>query len=950
MSGLRDDLRRLTRGAVLDDPVSREVYATSACLYRIVPAAVVRPATADEIAPILAYAAERGIPVTARGAGSSVAGQALGSGIILDLAKHLNRIESIDPERRLAVVQPGVVLADLNRALSPHGLCFPPDPSSGDYATLGGMIANNSSGARSFKFGDTRTWVERLEVALTDGSSAWVGEVEETGGAGIDRIRAGMAALLAEHGPAIERSRPRVKKNSSGYHVWDLITDGRLNLAPLIVGSEGTLAVVTRAELKLAPALGGAATMLIVLGSLAEAGEAVARLRELDPAAIEIMDELFIRVVRDHEPGLRPYLPEGAAALLLVEFLADNQTAADTVMEDAAVFAQKLPGALAVFPARSAAEAKKLWAVRKAASPILYRLPGRRLTRFVEDVVFPPERVPEGIAFIHDVLARHGTEAPALGHAGSGNLHLNPRLNLERPEDLAAMSAIADEIYRGVIAMGGSITGEHGDGRLRAGYVAVQFPELAPLFRAIKKLFDPAGILNPGVKLSEAPHVPTAPLRQRSGTTAAWPHLNDPDLIEMLRRCHGCGHCRSGCPAAEASGEEEALPRAKVSLARALADGAFDPAEPGAMEGIARLVSLCAQCRRCAVDCPTGIEAARAMRAIAADMPRPARRALREALIARGPALLRAGGVLPGAAKALAENPLARSAIAKVFAIDPAAPLYLPVAEDLSPGPATAADAKPLIYYPGCLVRFTDAEGERRAALELFAALGYRVETPDLPCCGEAKLIAADLDGARRDARRFLDDVRPLLESGAPLVTTCHNCLFTFRRDYPLLVGPEAEVLRRAAVSPYELWLAATKVMSTTEETAIEVAAAVAAAGEAGTRNLLYLPGCRREAMKADDERQALSQLPGISLQKLSGLCCGLAGVYGVREESAEMAMKMGDRLKAAVKAAGIDEIVSGCPSCRMQLRRLGLQPVNALRFFTDNLYLRFPNKQINGP
>lgn len=935
MSGLRDDLRHLTRGEVLDDPVSREVYATSACLYRIVPTAVVRPASPEEIAPILAYAAERGLPVTARGAGSSVAGQALGSGIILDLAKHLNRIESIDPERRLTVVQPGVVLGDLNRALGPHGLCFPPDPSSGDYATLGGMIANNSSGARSFKFGDTRTWVRRLQVALADGTRAWVGEGDETGGPGVERLQAGMAGPLAAHAEAIARSRPRVKKNSSGYHVWDLEHDGRVNLAPLLVGSEGTLAIVIRAELKLALAPGGAATMLIALGSLPAAGEAVARLRELDPAAIEIMDELFIRVVREHEPGLRPYLPDGAAALLLVEFLADDQPEADRRMEAGAAFAQNLPGALAVFPARTAAEAKKLWAVRKAASPILYRLPGRRLTRFVEDVVFPPEKVPEGIAFIHDVLARHGTEAPVLGHAGSGNLHLNPRLNLERPEDLAAMTAIADEIYRGVIAMGGSITGEHGDGRLRAGYVGIQFPELMPLFRAIKKLFDPAGVLNPGVKLSDDPHVPTAPLRQQAGASVAWPHLNDPDLVEMLRRCHGCGHCRTGCPAADASGEEEALPRAKVSLARALADGSFEPATQIELEGLHRVVAMCAQCRRCAVDCPTGIEAARAVRAIAADLPRPARRAAREALIAHGPALLRAGGWLPGAAGLLTQSPLARSALAKVFAIDPGAPLYRPVREDRRPAPAPTADAQPLIYYPGCLIRFADGEGERRAALELFSALGYRVETPDLPCCGEAKLIASDLDGARRDARRFFDAVRPLLESGAPLVTTCHNCLFTFRRDYPLLLGPEAEVIYRAAVSPYELWLNCRSALPRApENAATEVAA---------TKRLPYLPGCRREAMKADDEYQALSRLPGVELQKLSGLCCGLAGVYGVREESAGTAMKMGVRLKAAVEAAGADEVVSGCPSCRLQLARLGLRPINALRFFTDVLRRAHP-------
>jgi FAD/FMN-containing dehydrogenase/Fe-S oxidoreductase len=940
---LHSDLVRLTRGEVFTDPVIREVYATAACLYRIVPQAVVRPKTAGDIGRILTYAAERGLPVTARGAGSSVAGQALGEGIVLDLAAHLTRIVNVDRENRVAVVEPGVVLAELNRQLRDAGLCFPPDPSSGDYATIGGMIANNSSGPRSLKYGDTRAWTDRVEAVLADGSTLWLEEKPylpfsyARSPALEKRIYSLLPWMLVDHHDEIERSRPRVPKNSSGYHVWDLIAGHNFNPTPLIVGSEGTLAIVTRAELRLAPRPGGRATALLLFDDLHRAGEAVQKLLTLEPEAVEIMDELFIRTVREHKPELRELLPDRARALLLLEFAANNRAEADRMLAAAAKL--DLPGLLARFPARTEAEAQRLWAVRKAASPILYRLPGRRLTRFIEDVVVPPARLVEGIARIQEILARHGTEAPVLGHAGSGNLHLNPRLNLERPEDCQAMKAIAEEVYSLVIGMGGSITGEHGDGRLRTPYVARQFPELVSLFREIKELFDPKNILNPGLIVAGeggAEGVPIAPLRQREGVAAAYPELQEPEIKEMMRRCHGCGHCRTYCPVYAATGREEALPRAKVAVARAVAEGALDAGAPEVPDGLRRLASLCTFCQRCLRDCPTGIETARAMRALAADHPRPARVAAREALFARAPAALLLGSLAPGAAALAAASPLLRAGLRRALLVNAEAPLPRPGRErwrDRAPlGPAPRGEPEPVLFYPGCLGRFADPEGDTLAALEIIAGLGYEAVAPHLPCCGEARLAAADLAGARSSARGLMAALKPYLERGLPLVTACPNCLFTLRHDYPWLLGPEAAPLAGRTLSVFEL------VGRAEAEGRLALEFKSPPVFEA-----LFHRGCRQAALGGPDEATLLDRIPGLALTRGEGACCGLAGAYGLREENAAPAAALASRLRREAREAGLKNVISGCPSCRLQIEAMGLNPVSPLALLRWSLRLGTP-------
>jgi len=939
MNALHQDLSNLTSGEVLTDPVSREVYATAACIYRVVPRAVVLPRRADEVAAVIDYAAERGIPVTARGAGSAVAGQTVGAGIIIDLGRHLNKILAINYETREAIVEPGLILAELNRELARFGLIFPPDPSSGDYATIGGMIANNSSGAHSLKYGDTRKWTRRLKTALSDGAIVWLDPKpalpERLSDSDVleNRIYSRLPRLLSEYEAEIERSRPRVAKNSSGYHVWDLVSGREVNPAPLVVGSEGTLAVVVKAALGLAELPPARAAALLCFDSLRAAADAVGPLAELGPAALEIMDELFISTVREHREDLRPLFPESAKAALLIEFEAEELGEAVEHIRRSGEVCRKLAGSgFEMVEARGESEIAKLFEARKAASPILYRMPGRRLTRFVEDVVIPPDKIGEGIETIREILAKHGTEAPILGHAGSGNLHLNPRLNLEDPEDLARMKAIADELYPAVIEMGGSISGEHGDGILRAPYLKKQFPKLIPLFKRIKDLFDPKGIMNPGKILTEADSIPTEPLRivplqEAAGESS----LHDPELVEMLLRCHGCGLCRTFCPVAKATGEEIGLPRGKTSALRAIAFGELSIDTREVRQCLVRLFSMCTLCQRCVTGCPTGIEPFRLVRAAMADIYKKEGRPLRERYFGLAGAMLRASRRAPGAARSIAHGGLSRRALEIGLGVSRKPPLPSPqgdALERIERSNASSAPLGPAVLYLGCMSRYADEEGTASAALEVLTRLGYEVVTPDLPCCGETKLATADLAGATREARALSKLLREYAENDTPIITTCPACALMIRHEHPRLVGEGAEIVAANTLEIFEL------VARRIGDLGLESGAKPVGLGKA-----ILHRGCHEAALGIRSHgADALSKLPGLELVTVDDACCGLAGVHGMRVENAEISKQLSRSLTEAAKDAGTTTVIAACPACRLQIKALGLEPVSPIVLLRDAL------------
>lgn len=920
-------LARGLEGEFHIDPVFREAFASAACLYRILPQAVAIPKSAQDLSRVLEFCSQEKISVTPRGAGSAVAGQALGNGVVLNFTKYLNRILEINPEQKSAWVEPGVIFADLNRSLKPHGLFFPPDPSSGNYCTVGGMIANNSSGAHSLFYGPAQDYIEELEVVLADGSTALLGknkfELTEEKSAWPKKIQRKLENLFTEYQQAIARDRPAVK-NASGYLLWGALEPDGINYARLLAGSEGTLAVVLKARLRLEDLPKFKSAGLIFFKDLETATNAVLKIRAMKPQAIEIMDLNFINIVRQHYPGLRHLLDDHAQFMLLCEFDADSPEAAQDKIRSAnrmVVETEKL-GYKSII-AQSEKEQNLLWQVRQAASPILYRL-GTGLVRFIEDFVIPPEKFPEGLAKIQHIFSELKTYAPIMGHAGEGNLHLNPSFNPGDKDDQRRMQICADQVYKTVIGLGGSISGEHGDGILRAPYVQAQFPNAFLAFKELKNIFDPQGILNPGKILAEPGLIPVSNIKYwapETVSTGLQKTFSDEKCIELIFRCHGCGLCRTYCPAITGFGSELSLPRSKVSLARALAQGLIDEDELSGPE-MRTMLASCFSCQRCLSLCPTGVQTPRILELLKNYQRQSGLISPRQEILERSGDLINLMGKLPAPALSLTTNPLAKIAMTMIGINPEASGMFnardideIKNARKISVKiPEGRQSELKIIFFPGCLERWMESKLflQTRKFLE---GMGAQHQIISELCCG-MPAMASNRELSINAAQKLADATVPLIDKGWLLLCNCPSCISSFRHNYPVLLGEQGEKIAKAVLSIYEL---KEKLNATIKPTG-------------ATKNIIYHRACHMIGLgEPDPVLDFLQGAPGVKISAVVDKCCGAAGSFELKRENTGPSEKIAAELQKELKNAGAGVVVSACGLCRRKIRALGFEAISPL-------------------
>lgn len=509
--------------ALHTEPRIRAAYSEGAGIYRVVPQAVALPASVEELTALARWARQSGTPLTARGAGSGIPGNAVGSGVLVDLRERMPRRLELDAAGATAITSANVTQLELNEAARSHGLRLPPDPSSSRWATLGGMVATNAAGARTVRYGPARAWVAGLEIVTADGEVGWLERVGRTTGRRGDETLAAIRRLERDAAPAIRaaadlvRARfPKVRKNTAGYALDRWLDSG--DALDLLIGSEGTLAFITTIRWRLAPIARARTGLRVSLRSLDDLEEAVRALVALDPSAVELLDRTFLDLVgtAGSQPAAPPIAPSPnrpiAEAVLLVEFERETDAAARGVVGDAV----RAVGGLAtdVETALTPEEEHRLWALRHAASPILASLPPeRRSLQVIEDGCVPLPRLGEYVRAIRDAAARQGITVVIFGHAGDGNVHVNALPEVARPDWLTRVGELYREVSAAAIRLGGTVSGEHGDGRLRAPLLEAQYgPEVMALMRGVKTAFDQDGILNPGVKL-EAGLAPLAALK-----------------------------------------------------------------------------------------------------------------------------------------------------------------------------------------------------------------------------------------------------------------------------------------------------------------------------------------------------------------------------------------------------------------------------------------------------
>ncbi len=550
--------------ALHTEPRVRAAYSEGAGIYRVVPQAVALPASVEELTALIRWARETGTPLTARGAGSGIPGNAVGSGVLVDLRERMPRRLELDAAGATAITSANITQQELNEAARPHGLRLPPDPSSSRWATLGGMVATNAAGARTVRYGPARAWVAGVEIVTADGELGWVEREGRTTGGRDDRTLAAIRRFEREAAPAIRaaadlvRARfPKVRKNTAGYALDRWLDSG--DDLDLLIGSEGTLAFITTIRWRLAPIARARTGLRVSLRSLDDLEEAVRALVALDPSAVELLDRTFLDLVGMAGGQLAaPPIAQSpnrpvAEAILLVEFERETDAAARGVVGDAV----RAVGGLAtdVETALTPEEEHRLWALRHAASPILASLPpGRRSLQVIEDGCVPLPRLGEYVRAIREAAARQEIAVVIFGHAGDGNVHVNALPEVGRPDWLTRVGELYREVSDAAIRLGGTVSGEHGDGRLRAPLLEAQYgPEVMALMRGVKTAFDQDGILNPGVKL-EAGLAPLAALKL--GPDAAPIPDDIGRALREIERTGGYARSRLEIAGTEGNGEQ----------------------------------------------------------------------------------------------------------------------------------------------------------------------------------------------------------------------------------------------------------------------------------------------------------------------------------------------------------------------------------------------------------
>jgi len=946
---LARDLASRIRGEVRHDATSRMLYATDASVYQVPPALVVIPRAPEDLAAILAVARERRLSVVARGAGTSLEGQTVGHGIQVDFSRFLNRVLAIDPEGRTALVEPGIVLDHLNAALAPHGLMFGPDVATTDRATVGGMIGNNSSGARSLVYGKTVDHVVALEAVLADGT---LRRFDEKGPAGVQALLEGrgpepdlyraVIRRVRETAPRIVESFPRILRRVSGYNLDEMLRGLRavgeavpewtgpvapqarspegFSLARLLVGSEGTLGLTTRATLNLVPRPEAVGLLVTMFSSRDQALEANLALLELQPTALELMDRNLLDLARAQREMARnlSFLEGQPEAVLIAEF-AGPAAGIPGRLDEARQHLQARGMGYAWRALVESEDRDQVWKVRKAGLPLLLGIPGRRKPiAFVEDTAVAPERLLEFVRRFDRIMEDHGTRAACYAHASVGCLHLRPLLDLKCAEDVGRMASISEAVTDLVMSLGGALSGEHGDGRAHSSWLPRLFgSEIYQVFQAIKGAFDPDNLLNPG-NIVEAPSL-TENLRygpayraESPETALDWSAEGGFDLA--VEQCNGAGVCRKTqagtmCPSFQVTRDEEHSTRGRANALRAALSGAL-PSGALTSKRMLEVLDLCVQCKGCKSECPSNVDLAKIKFEVMVQYYKENPVPLRTRLFANAELLARIG---------CATAPLSNWFLAS--------PLWPPVARMIGVAPQRRLPpyARPTFdtwwrRRPGrprgqrpVVALFVDTWANynepqvARAAVRLLEAAGFAVEPARKVCCGRAAISKGLIEPVRRAAWRNLELLSPYVEAGIPIVGLEPSCILTLREEYPWLYpGERSRALARGSFT-FEEFLAGRDLPL-----------------RPGPSRVLVHGHCHQKSLVGMAPlRRLLSGIPGLEVQEVDSGCCGMAGAFGYEAEHYELSQAMGgQRLFPAVEKArreGLPVVAPGT-SCRHQI------------------------------
>lgn len=925
------------------DEAARVLYATDASPYEIKPYGVVLPKTREDVRRTLEVARRYRLPVLPRGGGTSLAGQTVGRALVVDVSKYLDRVLAFDEAARTVTVEPGVVRDNLNLFLKPYKLQFTPDVSTTNRANIGGIVANNSAGTRSIKYGKAVDQVVAMTVLLADGTVTTFRDLDP------DELQQKLRApgleghiyrtthrLVREHEAEIHARFPKVMRRVGGYNLDELTTGKPFNLAKLVAGSEGTLAFILDVTLKLFPIPAYKCLALLHFDTLEKSLRAVQHINRHGPAAVETLDDTLLELGLEN-PNLAPllsWLQGRPAAVLMVEFDGESEAQMLAGLQSMQADPAVMELAYALHVAYGAQEQAEVWEVRKAGLGVFNTIKGAaKPTPFIEDAAIPPEHLAEYIPAVAAICAKHGVRMVSYGHASVGVIHVRPILDLKTREGLEAYRKISEETFALVRRFGGSWSGEHGDGLIRSYKNRELFGDtLYEAFRELKRAFDPEGLMNPG-KIVDAPPI-TENLRYGEGYTVLpiathFDFSKDDGFMGAIEMCTGVGACRKTttgtmCPSYMVTRDEEHSTRGRANLLRDAMNGRL----PGGLtsQEVYNALDLCLECKACKAECPSRVDMAKLkyefLQHFYDDHGTPlSARALGHAAV-----VAPVGRFFAPLANALLPLAPVRWLMEKTAGIDRrrALPPYANASfhqwvrqrearreeERRALGaPAHAADKPKVALFADTWTMYNEPE-VGVAATRVLEALGFEVEHVPYGCCGRPQISKGLLREARARARKNVAALHAYVARGVPVVGLEPSCVTAFQDDYRDLVPGEATEAVAAHVKMIDQFLAKAWTKGDLEPGRVF---------RKGERHIMLHGHCQQRAIQGTSSTKAVLGWVSPDVFEVDSGCCGMAGSFGYGHY--DISMQIGERrLFPAVREHAGETVACGF-SCRHQIR-----------------------------
>jgi FAD/FMN-containing dehydrogenase/Fe-S oxidoreductase len=958
MSTLYEELRQVIAGEVRFDPYSRSLYSTDASMYQIDPIGVVIPRHLGDVIATVDVARRHQVPVLPRGGGTSLAGQTVGHAVVMDFSKYLNQILEVNTEEGWARVQPGVIQDEFNAYLRPLGFLFGPDTSTSNRATIGGMTGNNSAGSHSIVYGKTIDHVLELSVVLSDTSTIVFKALDKAaleakvkGGARENHIYREVKRIVEANRDEIHQRYPTIQRRVSGYNLDAFVRNGDFNLAKMMVGSEGSLAVITEAKVRIVPRPKATAVCVVHFDDLIASTEASEEILACDPYAIEMIDRMVISLTRGAgELGrLMTFVEGDPEALLVTEFRGDTPAEAQANAEQMIARLQVKGMGYAYVRAYAPPEQARVWRVRKAGLGLLMRVEGeRKPIAFVEDTAVDPLKLPEFLRRFKKIIDDHGTSAGYYGHVSVGCMHIRPLVNLKEQKEIDLMTSITEQISDLVMEFGGAMSGEHGDGLARGHLNKKLFgPQLYRAFQDVKQAFDPLNIMNPGKVVNAPPMTENLRYGPEYRTVEIKTHFSfaqEGGFASAVERCIGVGECRKKldgtmCPSYMVTLEEEHSTRGRANALREALSGQLPKAELTSPR-MYEVLDLCLECKGCKAECPINVDMAKLKYEFLAHYYEAHGTPLRARLFANIERLNQVGCALAPLSTTIANLGVSRWLMEKIVGIDRrrALPPFAPHPFDRwfrTHVPTTGSSARgKVILFHDTFMNYNYPE-IGQAAVAVLERAGYEVMLVAKKCCGRPMISKGMLEEARANAIYNVNLLAPYAEQGMPIIGCEPSCILTLRDEYPDLVADT----RVKAVASNSFMIE-------------EFLAQLHGRGELHIpfkdvqRHLLLHGHCHQKALIGTGPSLTVLRLPpGFEVEEVDSGCCGMAGSFGFEQEHYDMSRSIGSRrlfpaVQAKMKSTnGNFDVVAAGVSCRQQVEHFtGKRPKHLVEVLAEAL------------